>query len=89
MSDDTDNLRKTLNTREAQTMLRQFVKGDGERGNNSRYVRGHEFNFKFTQDERDDVTFIMDTYGQTFEEAFDNYKQYLADTLNNTPKADE
>lgn len=54
-------------------LLRQFLTVETGQGKNAAYARGHEFNFTFTQAERDQVFKLME-YGMSFEEAFDYWK---------------
>jgi len=51
-------------------LLRQFLTMETGQGKNAAYNRGHDFNFKFTQAQRDEAFRLMDA-GKTFEEAFD------------------
>ena len=53
-------------------LLRQFLRLETGLGNSKAYQRGHEFNFRFTQEQRDVVNKLME-YGMSFEEAFDYY----------------
>ena len=61
----------------AQGLLRQFMRVDGPKGNNQQYDRGYEFNFRFTQEQRDEVNFLMENMGMSFAEAFDSYMEFL------------
>lgn len=51
-------------------LLRQFLTVETGQGKNAAYNRGHDFSFKFTQEQRDAVYALMDS-GKTFDEAFD------------------
>jgi hypothetical protein len=59
-------------------LLRQFLKMETGLGKNAAYNRGHEFNFQWTQEQRDVVNHLM-TLGMTFEEAFDYHKKVMAE----------
>lgn len=63
--------------RSTEDLLRQFLKTETGLGKNAAYMRGHEFNFSFTQEQRDVVMKLMDDEGLSFEEAFDKYKGTL------------
>lgn len=53
--------------------LRQFLNHDGPKGTNSNYKRGWEFNFSFTDEQRQEVLALKDA-GMSFEDAFDQVK---------------
>lgn len=57
---------------ETERLMRQFLKLESGAGNNSAYNRGYEFNFRFTQEQRDAVNALM-ANGLSFDEAFDEY----------------
>ena len=64
--------KKELATPTAQKMLRQFMKNpEGNHAVNPAYDRGYEFNFRYSDAERALVNRHMETYGVTFEVAFD------------------
>jgi len=65
--------KKIRQSAEVEGLLRQFTNHDGPKGNGRAYQRGHEFNFDFTQAERDQVLKLME-YGMSFDEAFDYWK---------------
>lgn len=75
MDDTIDAAKELRRDRQAQQMLRQFIT-DGPKGNNPAYDRGYEFNFRFTDAERSDVNFLMESRGMTFAEAFDTFIEY-------------
>ena len=58
------------NQRSTEDLLRQFLKLETGLGKSKAYERGHEFNFSWTQEQRDEVNKLMET-GMSFEEAFD------------------
>ncbi len=70
-NDDTQDLRKERNSPLARQMMRQFLNTDGPKGNNEAYDRGYEFSFRFTDDMRHDVNWMMSEHAHSFESAFD------------------
>lgn len=56
--------------REAEPLLRQFLKLETGLGHSPQYRRGWVFNFEFTQQQRDEVNRLMES-GVSFDEAFD------------------
>ena len=52
-------------------LLRQFLKVESSMDKKA-YNKGYEFNFEFTQEQRDRVNGLMAT-GMSFDEAFDYY----------------
>lgn len=54
--------------------LRQFLNHDGPKGVTDTYKRGWEFNFSFTDDQRNEVLELLEL-GWTFEDAFDYVKK--------------
>lgn len=59
--------------REAEPLLRQFLKIETGLGNSPQYRRGWVFNFEFTQQQRDEVNRLMES-GVSFDEAFDRVR---------------
>lgn len=75
--DDTLDGRKFLNgDRQAQQLLRQFLNTDGPKANSKAYNRGYEFTFEFSDADRSDVNYLMESMHMTFVEAFDAFKEY-------------
>lgn len=69
-NDDTYDLRQERHR--ARGLMKQFLNTDGPKGNSPAYDRGYEFNFRFTQAQRDIVNWAM-SEGASFEAAFDAY----------------
>jgi len=67
--DDTDDCKRPR-TYDEEKMLRQFITGDGPKGNSVKYKRGWEHSFKFTNKQREATAKAMEL-GLTFDEAFD------------------
>lgn len=59
---------------QVEKLLRQFLNHDGAKGNTSAYIRGHEFNFSWSQEMRDLCNRYM-AEGMTFADAFDRVKE--------------
>lgn len=55
-------------------LMRQFLKTEVGMGKNEAYLRGHEFAFEWSPEDKAAVAKLME-YGMTFEEAFDYQKQ--------------
>lgn len=70
MSDGKEEAKRIRYLPETERLMRQFLKLETGLGNNSKYQRGHTFNFTFTQSQRDRVYQLMET-GLSFDEAFD------------------
>lgn len=73
MDDTIDGRQAIRKDKKAQELLKQFLNVDGPKGNSKAYDRGYEFNFRFTQEQRDIVNWLMREANITFEEAFDEY----------------
>lgn len=61
------------NLRSTDQLMRQFLKLESGLGNSPAYQRGHEFAFKFTDEQKAEVNKLMDA-GASFEDAFDEVK---------------
>lgn len=59
-------------------LLRQFLTVETGQGKSPEYRRGYEFNFEFSQEQRDCVLDLMSAFQLTFEGAFDYVKNYRA-----------
>jgi len=70
---DEGELKAIRNSRETETMLRQFLRVDGPKGATGAYKRGWDWNFLFTQDDRDSVARLVES-GLDFEQAFEQVK---------------
>ena len=76
-NDDTIDGRQYLRKdKKAQTMLRQFLNTDGPKANSSSYNRGYAFSFEFSDADRADVNYLMESQHLTFEDAFDACVDY-------------
>lgn len=73
MSDGKEEAKRIRYLPETEKLMRQFLKLETGTGNNSRFQRGHDFNFTFTQSQRDQVYHMMES-GLSFDEAFDAVK---------------
>jgi hypothetical protein len=58
-------------TPEVERSLRQFLSIDGPKGASAEFKRGWEFNFEWSQAEREELNKLMDDMGLTFDEAWD------------------
>lgn len=77
MDDTIDGRQAIKKDKKAQEMLRQFLNTDGPaKCVNKAYDRGYEFSFRFSDVERSDVNYLMESMHMSFEEAFDAYMEY-------------
>ena len=64
-----DEAKATRKSAEVERGLRQFLTIETGQGKSPAYLRGHEFNFDFTQAQRDRVFSLMND-GMSFDDAF-------------------
>lgn len=73
MSKEPPTAQQVRQLRSTENLLRQFLKLETGLGNKPEYIRGHEFAFSFTVEQKQAVNALMEG-GMSFEEAFDKVK---------------